>query len=311
SEAGPSVPRGQGEKDTAARVHGKRKSDRPSGCPSPTATPAVGEEDEDVNDEPLSRRRRMNVGPDPQPEVVGSSEHIEGESSTQKCLYDRLEREEVEMMAARSRTRNNAEADDDIDDEEVDGDIIVDATVTATLNEGLDIYVDPEEQSAYDGRRGAGVRFEALLDEMVFSKELEEYFRAMEDANGAPKVLRTRAQQREDEVSHAQLLTKHAALAENSKNQYLAALRIYKIFCDRYYCKDETEEDRMEKALRYEVTVAKALVFMEDVMFKRTRAKYFQKGTTEDFNGPVSFMGKDRRGRSDPQKKEAELRLME
>jgi hypothetical protein len=66
-----------------------------------------------------------------------------------------------------------------------------------------------------------------------------------------------------------------------------------------------------EKALRYEVTPAKALVFMEDVMFKRTRPKYFNKNTTEDFDGPISFTEKSRRGRSDPKKKQEALELMD
>jgi hypothetical protein len=50
---------------------------------------------------------------------------------------------------------------------------------------------------------------------------------------------------------------------------------------------------------------------MEDVMFKRTRAKYFHKHTTEDFNGPVSFTDKARRGRSDPKKKQEALQIIE
>ncbi|KAF9271288.1 hypothetical protein BGZ68_003865, partial [Mortierella alpina] len=172
------------------------------------------------------------------------------------------------------------------------------------------IEADLAGQSSSGRATAKGLSFEALLEELVFSKELEEYFKLV-DQDGASKTPKTRAQQREDEVAHAQLLTKHAGLAENSKCQYLTALRLYKTFCDVKYSISETNEDLVDKALRYEVTPTKAMVFMEDVMFKRTRPKYFNKNATEDFNGPLSFKEKSRRGRSDLKKKQEALELIE
>ena len=67
----------------------------------------------------------------------------------------------------------------------------------------------------------------------------------------------------------------------------------------------------IERALRYEVTPAKALVFMKDIMFKRTRAKYFRKDMTEEFDKPVSFTEKKRRGQSDAKKQIEMADLME
>jgi len=132
-------------------------------------------------------------------------------SIVQETLYDRLEREEAEALGAYSKARNQEGIGEDDDaDEESDNE------------------ADPTGPSS--GRKGRvkGVGFETLLGELVFSKELEKYFKLV-DKESASKAPKTRAQRREDEVSHGRLLMKYAELAENSKSQYLAALRLYKV----------------------------------------------------------------------------------
>jgi hypothetical protein len=136
-----------------------------------------------------------------------------------ETLYDRLEREQAEAMAECSRAKGL---------EELDEDECADENDAASLDDESDTEPDPAVRSSGRRARVKGQTFETLLGELVFSNELEEYFKLM-DEEGASKAPKTRAQRREDEVSHGRLLTKYSALAWNSKSQYLTALRLYKV----------------------------------------------------------------------------------
>ncbi|KAG0195267.1 hypothetical protein BGX28_001818, partial [Mortierella sp. GBA30] len=135
-----------------------------------------------------------------------------------ETIYDRLNRMEAEEEAVNSTIRNSTEVDDDP---------IADAKEAPSPDNGSDSDVDPAEQRKDGRRKSTTLNFEALLEQLVFLQELADYFKELDGAEGISKAPRTRAQQREDEVSHEQLHSRHAVLSENSKSQYSSALRVY------------------------------------------------------------------------------------